>query len=131
MIIIRCHPWEHRFVLEQGAEVVDRTAQEEEACVQRLVRDVLCGVVEIFVGVFDVAQQREVGFEAVAAQRNYLVIDFLGAVVRGAYWKPILYVRQQGVLYRLPDFGRSSFGIVRNYAFRNGGFAAMNLALER
>ena len=128
MIVIRCHSGEHCVVLQEGAEVVYGGAEEQKSRVQWFVRDVLCGVVEIFVGVFDVAKDWEVWFEAIVAQGDYLVVDFLGAVVRGAYWKPVFDVRQQSVLYRLPDFGRSSFGIVRNYAFRIGGVAAMLVA---
>jgi hypothetical protein len=78
----------------------------------------LRGVVEVFVGVFYVAKDRDVGFETIVAQGDYLVVDFLCAVVSGAYWKPVFDVRQQGVLYRLPDFGLSTLGIVRDYSLR-------------
>ena len=109
-----------KIIVESGNENI-LVRQNEVPSLLSGDRVVLCGVVEIFVGVFDVSEDGQVGFEAVAAQRNYLVVNFLRPMVRGAYWKPILYVWQQGVLYRLPVFGLSSFGIIRNYAFRNGG----------
>ncbi len=56
MIVIWCHSCEEYAVLKQGAKVVQCGAQEQESSVQGLVGDVLCGVVEIFVGVFDVAK---------------------------------------------------------------------------
>ena len=71
VIVIRCHPWKHRVVLEQGFEVVDSGAQKQESCVQRFVCDILRGVVEVFVGVFDVAKDGQVGFEAIVAQGHY------------------------------------------------------------
>ena len=128
VIIIRCHSGEHRVVLQECAEVVYGGAEEQKSCVKRLVGDVLCGVVEILVGVFDVAKDWEVGFEAIVAQGDYLVVNLLCTVVRGADWEPVFDVRQQSVLYRLPVFGCSSFGIVRNYAFRIGGVAAILFA---
>jgi len=60
MIVIRCHSGEHSVVLQEGAEVVYGRAEEQKSRVQWFVRDVLCGVVEIFVGVFDVAKDGEV-----------------------------------------------------------------------
>jgi hypothetical protein len=104
--------------LEQGFKVVDCGAQKQESSVQRFVRDVLRGIVEVFVGVFYVAKDWQVGFEAIVAQGHYLVVNLLCAVMGGAYWKPIFDVRQQGVLYRLPDFGLSTLGIVRDYPLR-------------
>ena len=114
--------------MKQCTEVVQGRAQEQKTCVERLVGDVLSGVVEVLVCVFNVAQKREVRLETIVAERDDFVVDFLGAVVCGAYWEPIFYVRVQGVLYRLPDLGVPIVVICQNFAFSTVGSADVCLA---
>ena len=81
--------------MQQGAEVVQRAAEKQQTAVERLVLDILCGVVEIFVGIFDVPYCGQIKFEIFVVDGYEFVINLLGAVVRGANWKPIFFVWQE------------------------------------
>ncbi len=133
MIVIWCHSSEEFAVLKQGAKVVQCGAQEQKSCVQGLVGDVLCGVVEIFVGVFDVAEEREIRFEVVVFEGDEFVVNLLCAMVRGANWKPVSLVWQKGNPNRLPEIVVLSFGIRADILIRCRavGRAAMELVQNR
>ena len=117
VIIIRCHARKNRFVFQQRAEVVESAAQEQQAAVERLVRDVLRGVVKIFVGIFDMPDDGQIKFEVFVVDGDECIVKFLRSVVRGAYWEPVLYVWQKGNPNRLPVIGILSAGICLNDAF--------------
>ena len=110
-IIIRCHSGKYRAELEKCAEVVQGRTEEQESSVQWFVRNVLRGIVEIFVCVFYVANYWEIRLEVAVAEGDELIVNLLGAVVRGADWKPVFFVWHKGNPNRLPKIDVLSFGI--------------------
>ena len=104
--------------MQQGAEVVQRAAEKQQTAVERLVLDILCGVVEIFVGIFDVPYCGQVKFEIFVVDGYEFVINLLGAVVRGADWEPVFFVWQECKPDRLHEVVVLSFGICADILLR-------------
>ena len=104
--------------MKQGAEVVQRAVEKQQTAVERLVLYELCGVVEILVGIFDVPDERQVKFEIFVVDGYEFVVNLLGAVVRGANWKPVFFVWQEGKPNRLPEIVVLSFGICADILLR-------------
>ena len=128
VIVVRSHAGEHGLIFQKSAEVVRGCAQEQEAAVERLIFNFLRRVFKIFVGVFDVADERQVRLKRAIIDRNEFVIDFLCAAVSCADWEPVAGCSVQGVTYRHSVCGNLSVGILRNYCLRTVGYAVMDCA---
>ena len=133
VIVIRCHPSKYRAELKKSAEVVQGRAEEQKSRVERLVGDILRGVVEVFVGVFYVAYNWEVRLKVAVTDGDELVINLLGAVMRGSDWKPVFFVWHKGNPNRLPEIDVLSFGICTDAFIGCCAFgrAAMELVQNR
>ena len=87
--------------------------------------------IKIFVSIFDMPDYGQINFEVFVVDGDECIVKFLRSVVRGAYWKPVLYVWQKGNPNRLPVIGILSAGICLNDAFIAFGRAVMQLVQLR
>ena len=130
MIIIRRKAGELCRIFQERFKIAHGTAHKKQTAVEGLVLGILSGIFEIFVGIFDVAEQREIRFDAVVVECDELVIDLLCSLMRCADRKPITDIRQESAEDRLPDLDALPLGIDTYFLFSAHGQAVMRFLAE-